>query len=74
MKPVEGNTRLKLIIRSGVGLDNIDVKYANEKGIKVMNTPNASTRSVAELTIGQIITLSRFINIANVTMRDGRVE
>ena len=70
-KACEGNT-LKLIIRSGVGLDNINVKYANEKGIKVLNTPNASTRSVAELTIGQIITLSRFINIANVTMRDGQ--
>lgn len=70
-KACEGNT-LKLIIRSGVGLDNIDIKYANEKGIKVLNTPNASTRSVAELTIGQIITLSRFINIANVTMRDGQ--
>lgn len=70
-KACEGNT-LKLIIRSGVGLDNIDVKYASEKGIKVLNTPNASTRSVAELTIGQIITLSRFINIANVTMRDGQ--
>lgn len=70
-KACEGNT-LKLIIRSGVGLDNIDVKYANKKGIKVLNTPNASTRSVAELTIGQIITLSRFINIANVTMRDGQ--
>ena len=70
-KACEVNT-LKLIIRSGVGLDNIDVKYANEKGIKVLNTPNASTRSVAELTIGQIITLSRFINIANVTMRDGQ--
>ena len=70
-KACEGNT-LKLIIRSGVGLDNIDVKYANEKGIKVLNTPNASTRSVAELTIAQIITLSRFINIANVTMRDGQ--
>lgn len=37
-----------------------------------MNTPNASTRSVAELTIGQIITLSRFINISNITMRDGQ--
>lgn len=70
-KACEGNV-LKLIIRSGVGLDNIDVEYANKKGIKVLNTPNASTRSVAELTIGQIITLSRFINISNVTMRDGQ--
>lgn len=70
-KACEGNT-LKLIIRSGVGLDNIDVEYANKKGIKVLNTPNCSTRSVAELTIGQIITLSRFINISNITMRDGK--
>ena len=70
-KACEGNT-LKLIIRSGVGLDNIDVEYANKKGIQVVNTPNASTRSVAELTIGQIFTISRFINISNITMRDGQ--
>ena len=70
-KACEGNT-LKLIIRSGVGLDNIDVEYANKKGIRVVNTPNASTRSVAELTIGQIFTISRFINISNITMRDGQ--
>ena len=70
-KACEGNT-LKLIIRSGVGLDNIDVEYANKKGIRVVNTPNASTRSVAELTIAQIFTLSRFINISNITMRDGQ--
>ncbi len=70
-KACEGNN-LKLIIRSGVGLDNIDVEYANKKGIRVLNTPNASTRSVAELTIGQIITLSRFINISNITMREGQ--
>lgn len=70
-KAKEGNARLKLIIRSGVGLDNIDVNYATQKGIKVMNTPSASTRSVAELTIGQIITIARFVNISNVTMRQG---
>ena len=70
-KACEGNT-LKLIIRSGVGLDNIDVEYANKKGIRVVNTPNASTRSVAELTIAQIFTISRFINISNITMRDGQ--
>lgn len=72
-KACEGN-RLKLIIRSGVGLDNIDVKYANSKGIKVMNTPCGSTVSVAELTIGQIITIARFINISNVRMREGKWE
>lgn len=69
----EGN-RLKLIIRSGVGLDNVDAKYAESKGIKVKNTPCGSTVSVAELTIGQIITIARFVNISNVRMREGKWE
>lgn len=72
-KACEGNC-LKLIIRSGVGLDNIDVEYAQSKGIKVMNTPCGSTVSVAELTIGQIITIARFVNISNVRMREGKWE
>lgn len=66
--------RLKLIIRGGVGVDNIDVDYAEEKGIKVTNTPNASTNSVAELTIGHMFALARFINMSNVTMREGKWE
>lgn len=63
--------RLKLIIRGGVGVDNIDVKYAEEKGIKVRNTPNASSASVAELTIGHLFNIARFMHIANSTMRKG---
>ena len=43
--------RLKLIIRGGVGVDNIDVKYAEDNGITVRNTPRASSNSVAELAI-----------------------
>ena len=70
-KALEGNAKLKLIIRSGVGLDNIDVKYATKMGVKVLNTPCASTRSVAELTVGQLFTIARYVNIANVTMRQG---
>lgn len=70
-KAYEGK-RLKLILRAGVGVDNIDIKYANAKGIKVINTPLASSISVAELTIGQIITIARFINLSNVTMRNGK--
>jgi D-3-phosphoglycerate dehydrogenase / 2-oxoglutarate reductase len=66
--------RLKLVIRAGVGVDNIDVKYAREKGIKVMNTPKASSASVAELTIAHIFSLARFIGIANVTLREGKWE
>jgi D-3-phosphoglycerate dehydrogenase len=64
--------RLKLIIRGGVGVDNIDVAYAMEKGIKVANTPNASSASVAELAIAHMFALSRFINISNVSMRQGK--
>lgn len=64
--------RLKLIIRAGVGIDNIDVKYAEEKGISVRNTPNASSASVAELAIGHMFAVARHIHIANVTLRQGK--
>ncbi|MDL2252684.1 D-2-hydroxyacid dehydrogenase [Ruminococcaceae bacterium OttesenSCG-928-I18] len=70
---VEGG-RLKLIIRGGVGVDNIDVEYAKSKGIDVTNTPNASSDAVAELAIGHMFSLARFIYIANVTMREGKWE
>lgn len=68
---VEGS-QLKLIIRGGVGLDNIDVAYARDKGIAVENTPYASSVSVAELAIGHMFALARYIYISNVTMRDGQ--
>lgn len=66
--------RLKMIIRGGVGLDNIDVEYAKSKGIMVTNTPNSSSASVAELAIAHMLALSRFVAIANVTMREGKWE
>jgi len=66
--------RLKLVIRGGVGIDNIDAEYARSKGIAVHNTPNASSASVAELAIGQIFCLARHIHHANVTMRQGKWE
>lgn len=64
-------SQLKLIVRAGVGVDNIDVKYAEEKGIKVRNTPNSSSASVAELAVAHMFGLARFIGISNVTMRNG---
>ncbi len=64
--------KMKLIIRAGVGIDNIDHEYAKSKGIEVRNTPNASSASVAELVMGHIFAVSRFIAISNVTMRDGQ--
>lgn len=62
---------LKLIIRAGVGIDNIDHEYAKSKGISVRNTPNASSASVAELAIAHMFALARNVFIANVTMRQG---
>lgn len=59
---------LKLIGRGGVGMDNIDVTYAREKGIKVINTPNASSHSVAELTFAHLFSGVRFLYDANRNM------
>lgn len=56
---------LKVIARGGVGMDNIDVEYARSKGILVANTPAASSRSVAELAFAHILSLSRFVHLAN---------
>lgn len=63
--------RLKLVIRGGVGVDNIDVQYAKANGVTVANTPNASSLAVAELAIGHMFALARYIYISNVTMRNG---
>ncbi|MCR4405687.1 MAG: D-2-hydroxyacid dehydrogenase [Anaerolineae bacterium] len=65
---------LKLIIRGGVGLDNIDADYACSKGITVVNTPAASSVSVAELTIGYLFALARKIPDATASMRAGQWE
>jgi D-3-phosphoglycerate dehydrogenase / 2-oxoglutarate reductase len=56
---------LKVVGRGGVGLDNIDVVYAREKGIQVINTPAASSQSVAELVFAHIFSLVRFLHDAN---------
>lgn len=57
--------KLKCISRVGVGMDNIDIDYAEKKGIKILNTPNGPTRAVAELTIGLTMSLLRKIPSAN---------
>ena len=59
---------LKGIGRGGVGMDNIDVEYAREKGLKVFNTPAASSDSVAELVMGHMRTLVRFLHDSNRNM------
>ena len=62
---------LKVIIRAGVGVDNIEVNYARAKGIKVFNTPEASSLSVAELALAHMFVLARKMVPANFTMRQG---
>ena len=56
---------LKIIGRGGVGMDNIDVKYAREKGLEVINTPAASSASVAELVFAHLFGMVRFLYDAN---------
>lgn len=64
--------KLKLIIRGGVGLDNIDVKHAHSKGVIVKNTAEASTTAVAELAFALMIALPNHIAKADATMREGK--
>ncbi len=67
---IDAGTRLKVIARGGVGLDNIDIEYAVIKHIKVLNTPKASSISVAELTIAHLMSLGRFLPMSNIAMRN----
>lgn len=65
---IDGCPDLKLIIRGGVGMDNIDVEYARGNGKLVHNTPGASTLSVSEITLAHILSLSRNLFAANRSM------
>lgn len=60
-----GRGTLRLVIRAGIGIDNIDVEAAKQMGIEVLNTPGASTRSVAELALAHMLTLARGLHISN---------
>jgi D-3-phosphoglycerate dehydrogenase / 2-oxoglutarate reductase len=68
---IDAATNLKIVVRGGVGLDNIDVAYAREKGIQVRNTPKASSNSVAELALGYMLALARRIPQATMSMAAG---
>jgi len=71
---IDKATNMEVIIRAGVGLDNIDVAYAESKGIDVRNTPAASSNSVAELTVGYLLALARPIVQATNSMKAGKWE
>ena len=64
-------SQLKMVGRAGVGLDNIDLQAAKEKGVTVLNTPGAPTTSVAELTVGLMLSLLRSIPFADRSMKEG---
>ena len=59
---------LKIIGRGGVGMDNIDVEYAREKGLHVINTPAASSHSVGELVFSHLFGMARFLHDSNRNM------
>jgi D-3-phosphoglycerate dehydrogenase len=68
---IDAAADLKIIVRGGVGLDSIDVKYAQSKGVEVRNTPKASSNSVAELALGYMLALARHIPQATMSMTAG---
>jgi D-3-phosphoglycerate dehydrogenase len=71
---IDACPNLKVIGRGGVGMDNIDVEYARSKGIAVINTPEASSRSVAELVFAHALSVSRSLHLAHQEMPGKGVE
>ena len=69
---LEKAKRLRVIGRGGVGLENIDVQAARERGIAVVYTPGAATEAVADLTIGLMISLLRHITTGDAMVRNGQ--
>ncbi|MCB0532096.1 MAG: D-2-hydroxyacid dehydrogenase [Lewinellaceae bacterium] len=68
---IDAGKKLKVIARGGVGLDNIDVAYAESKGIEVYNTPQASSRAVAEMAFAHMLALARMLHLSNREMYEG---
>lgn len=64
--------RLKVLARAAVGVGNIDIEYATEKGILVINTPGMNTNSAAELTMGLLISAMRKLPLAHMAMKSGQ--
>jgi len=67
---INAGNKLKIIGRAGAGLDNVDVQAAEKKGIKVLNTPEAPSLAVAELTVGLMLALARNIPLADKSMKE----
>lgn len=67
-------SKLKVVARAGVGVDNVDLSFAKEKGIAVMNTPGGSTSAVAELALAMMLSLARRLPEADASMKAGKWE
>ncbi len=73
-KVIEAASGLEIVVRAGIGLDNVDAAAAKERGIKVANTPAATTISVAELTLGLMLGAVRNLGRANLSMKEHKWE
>ncbi len=71
---IEASKKLKIIARAGVGVDNVDVEAATEKGIMVVNAPESTSITVAEHTMGIMLSLVRNISIADKSVKAGKWE
>jgi len=73
-KVIEAGKKLKIIGRAGVGVDNIDVNAATEKGIIVVNSPDGNTHAAAEHTLAMMLAMSRNIPLADKSVKSGLWE
>ena len=71
-KVIDAAPQLRVVGRAGVGVDNVDVDAATERGIVVMNTPGGNTISTAELTFSMLMALARKIPQAHMSMKEGK--
>lgn len=71
---LEAGTRLQVVARAGVGVDNVDLEAARERGVTVTNAPGASANAVAELTLGHMLSLARNLQAADASLRANRWE
>ncbi|MDD2898908.1 MAG: phosphoglycerate dehydrogenase [Desulfuromonadaceae bacterium] len=68
---LDAATRLKMVARAGVGIDNVDVDYASSKGVIVVNAPYGNTNSAAEHTMALLLSFCRNVPVANNSLKAG---
>lgn len=71
---IDNADNLKIIARAGVGVDNIDLNAATEKGIMVVNSPESTSITVAEHTMGLLLSMARKLSIADKSVKEGKWE